>query len=196
MIIGIAGPTASGKTTVARMLEEEYGAVRMRYSSILSEIALERGLDPNDKATLQGLFLTERETRGEDFLTKEMEERVGRINKDFIVIEGNRRLVDIDTLRRIAKTHNDSLTLLFIDASRETRFNRYNERLITQGEEPISFEAFTALESNDAENEIDDLKLIFEKEGLVINTDNQDAETVFKEVKTLIASKRNFPTSN
>ncbi len=196
MIIGIAGPTASGKTTVARMLEEEYGAVRLRYSSILSEMALERGLDPNDKATLQGLFLNERETRGEDFLTKEMEERVGQLDKDFIVIEGNRRLVDIDTLRRITKAHEDSLILLFIDASRETRFDRYNHRLITQNEEPISFEAFTALEANDAENEIDDLKTIFEKEGLVISTDNQNAEAVFEEIKKLIEAEKLTTVSN
>lgn len=193
MIIGIAGPTASGKTTVARMLEEEYGAVRLRYSSILSEMAVERGLDGDDKATLQGIFLNERETRGENFLTKEMEERVGQLNKDFIVIEGNRRLVDIDTLRRIAKARNDSLILLFIDASRETRFDRYNERLVTQGEEPISFEAFTALEANDAEDEIDDLKTIFEKEGLIINTDNQNAEAVFEEIKTLIETEKLTP---
>lgn len=168
------------------MLEEEYGAVRLRYSSILSEMAVERGLDPDDKATLQGLFLNERETRGEDFLTKEMEERVERLDKDFIVIEGNRRLVDIDTLRRIATTRSDSLNLLFIDASRETRFDRYNERLVSQGEEPISFEEFTALEANDAEDEIDDLKTIFEKEGLIINTDDQNAEAVFKEIKILL----------
>ena len=190
MIIGIAGPTASGKTTIARMLEEDYGAVRLRYSSILSEMAVERGLDGDDKATLQGLFLTERETRGEDFLTKEMEERVSRLDNDFIVIEGNRRLVDINTLRQVASTHKTSLVLLFIDASRETRFVRYNERLITQGGEPISFEAFTALESNDAEDEIDDLKTIFENEGLIINTDDQNAEAVFKEVKALIESTK------
>lgn len=170
--------------------------MRLRYSSILSEMALERGLDPNDKATLQGLFLNERETRGEDFLTKEMEERVGQLDKDFIVIEGNRRLVDIDTLRRITKAHEDSLILLFIDASRETRFDRYNHRLITQNEEPISFEAFTALEANDAENEIDDLKTIFEKEGLVISTDNQNAEAVFEEIKKLIEAEKLTTVSN
>ena len=190
MIIGIAGPTASGKTTVARMLEEEYGAVRLRYSSILSEMAVERGLDPDDKATLQGLFLNERETRGEGFLTKEMEERVGRLDKDFIVIEGNRRLVDLDTLRRITKSRDDSLILLFIDASRETRLARYKERLAAQGEESVSFEAFTALEANDAEDEIDDLKIIFEKEGLVINTDDQNAEVVFKEITALIETTK------
>lgn len=196
MIIGIAGPTAGGKTTVAKMLEEEYDAVRLRYSNILSEMAVERGLDSDDKSTLQGLFLTERESRGEDFLTKEMEERVGRLDKDFIVIEGNRRLVDIDTLRRIANTRNDSLILLFIDASRETRYERYNERLVSRKEEPISFEEFIALEANDAEDEIDDLKRIFEKDGVVMNTDNQNADEVFTEIKALIETEKSTSSGN
>lgn len=38
------------------MLEEQCGAARLRYSSIISEMAVERGLDPDDKPTLQGLF--------------------------------------------------------------------------------------------------------------------------------------------
>lgn len=186
MIIGIAGPTASGKTTVARMLEEKFGAFRIRYSNLLAEMAEARGLDAEDKATLQGLFLTERETRGEDFLTKEMFERVRTVENEYIVIEGNRRLVDIETLKRIAEVRHEPLLLLFIDASRQTRFNRYNERLKNQDDEPISFEAFTALESNDAENEIDDLEKIFEKEGVVIGTDKRSPDEIFGMVTKLL----------
>lgn len=189
MVIGIAGPTASGKTTVARMLEETYGAVRLRYSSILSEMAKERELDPDDKATLQGLFLTERETRGEDWLTKEMEERAGQCKEAMVVIEGNRRLVDVETLRRIAEARGDSLLLLFIDASTDSRFQRYNARLSEHNEPPISAEVFAALESNAAENELEDLKAIFAEEGLVINTDNKNADEVFKDVTTCIESE-------
>jgi dephospho-CoA kinase len=176
MIVGIAGPTASGKTTVARMLEEKLGAFRIRYSGILSEIAKERGLDPDDKATLQGIFLTEREAQGEDFLTKEMERRLLAVENDIIVVEGNRRLVDIDTLRRVAEQRNEKLIFLFIDASREARFLRYNHRLHKQGDPHVSFEAFTALEANAAEDQIDDIKGIFSREGHIINTDNKNEE--------------------
>ena len=189
MVIGIAGPTASGKTTVARMLEEKYGAPRLRYSQILSEMASERGLNPEDKATLQNLFLSERETRGEDFLTKEMEERVKKLNDPFIVIEGNRRLVDVETLNRIAKAREDTLLLLFIDASLEQRFLRYNKRREAYNEDTISLQEFEQLENNDAEDEINMLKEIFQKEGLVINTDNINAEEVFKAVTTAIEDK-------
>lgn len=186
MVIGIAGPTASGKTTVARMLEEKLGAVRLRYSSLLSEMARERGLDPDDKATLQGLYLTERETRGEDFLAKEMFERVRDLQAPYIVIEGNRRLVDIDGLRRIAKMRDEELVFLFIDASRETRFARYNERLISQGDDVISYQEFTALESNDAEDEVDAIRSIFEKEGIVIGTDTKEPADVFALVADIL----------
>ncbi len=52
IIIGIAGPTASGKTSVAKYIEKRFGAMRTRYSEILATVATERGL-PTDKATLQ-----------------------------------------------------------------------------------------------------------------------------------------------
>jgi dephospho-CoA kinase len=186
MIIGIAGPTASGKTTVAKMLEERFGAFRIRYSSILSELAKERGLDPDDKATLQGIFLTEREAQGEDFLTKELEKRVLTVTNPFIVIEGNRRLVDIETLKRIAEKRGEKLLLLFIDASREARFLRYNHRLHAQGEPHVSFEAFTALEANAAEDQIDDIRMIFSRDGKIISTDNKNEDEVFKQVAELL----------
>lgn len=182
MIIGIAGPTASGKTTIAKMLEEKYDAMRLRYSNILSEIAEERGLDPEDKATLQELFLSEREKQGEDWLTTALEERALKSDKENIIIEGNRRLVDIDTLKDIANKKGDSLSLLFIDASPDVRFSRYNQRLQNHNEPEISREEFEKLEKNGAEDEIDDLKLVFEKEGLLINTDNNNADDVFREV--------------
>lgn len=185
MIIGIAGPTASGKTTVARLLEEKLGAFRIRYSDILEEIAKERGLK-TDKPTLQNLFLTEREMRGEDFLAREMEVRGSALPYPILVIEGNRRLVDVHTLRRIAQNKNEKLILLFIDASKETRFTRYNSRLQQNGKEPISAEAFEILEKNGAEDEVLALKEIFKKEGTLIDANTQTPEEIFARVKEVL----------
>ena len=182
MIIGIAGPTASGKTTVAHMLAEDTNAFRIKYSDILSMIAFERGLDAEDKSTLQNLFLSERETRGEDFLSKELEAKVNSIDSANIIIEGNRRLVDIDTLKRIAAHKNDRLLLLFIDATVETRFKRYNNRMVQHNEAPISFEDFMELENNGAEDELTQLKAIFQKEGLLIDANSSTPDEVYAEV--------------
>ncbi len=182
MILGIAGPTASGKTTVAVMLQESTHAFRIKYSDILSELALQRGLDAHDKATLQNLYLSEREIHGEDFLSKALEAKVLAINEPNIIIEGNRRLVDIEMLRRIAEQKNDRLLLLYIDASVETRFKRYNVRMEKQGEEAISYEAFMELENNGAEDELDELRTIFSQEGILIATDGRTPEDIFDEV--------------
>lgn len=180
MIIGIAGPTASGKSTIAKLLEEKRGAFRIRYSMILSEIARARGEDPDDKATLQRIFLSEREIHGEDFLSKELEKRVIENKSPLIVIEGNRRLVDITTLEDIAKRRKDNLMFLFIDAPTDVRFERYNNRLKDHDEEPISHEAFIELENNSAEDEINDLRVFFQKEGLLVDARTQSPDEIFK----------------
>jgi len=182
MIIGIAGPTASGKTTVANDLEEQYGATRLRYSAILAEIAREQGLDPSDKATLQKLYLKGRKERGEDFLAKEMLNRLEGVTNDLIVIEGNRRLVDIDAMRHIAKARENELCFIFIDASVDVRLARYNARLIDMGDEPIPLEKFCELERNESERELEEIREIFRTEGTIINTDNLDAPETMRKV--------------
>lgn len=189
-IIGIAGPTASGKTTVARQLEERLGARRIKYSDILIDLARERGLDENDKATLQNLFLTEREVRGEDFLSRELEVRIASIDAPYLVIEGNRRLADIAALHRFAELKMCSLVLLFIDASADTRFVRYNRRLEDAGSAAISRAAFDTLEQNGAEDEISELREIFKQDGLYITTDALDPEAVFAEINAYLSGRQ------
>lgn len=189
-IIGIAGPTASGKTTVARQLEEHLGARRIKYSDILIDLARERGLDADDKATLQNLFLTEREVRGEDFLSRELEVRIASINAPYLVIEGNRRLADAAALRRFATLKKCPLLLLFIDASADTRFARYNRRLESSGAAAISRAAFDALEQNGAEDEIGALREMFTKDGMYIQTDVLEPEDVFTQISAYLNGKQ------
>jgi len=183
MIIGIAGPTASGKTTTAHMLASELDAFRIKYSDILSQMAFERGLDAEDKSTLQNLFLSERKTRGEDFLAREMEERLLKTTHKHVIIEGNRRLADIEMLRRLAQKKDERLFFLYIDATVNTRFERYNSRQQKHEQNPITFEAFMKLERNDAEDELEKIRDIFRKEGMVIDSDTKSPEEIFAEVK-------------
>ena len=182
MIIGIAGPTASGKTTVSNSLESTYGASRMRYSAILAEIAREKGLDPSDKATLQRLYLEGRKEQGEDFLAKEMLKRLEGVASDLIVIEGNRRLVDIDALRALARERDEELKFLFIDASVDVRLGRYNTRLTETNDTPISHDAFCTIEQTESERELAAIRDIFRAEGCVIDTDTLDAAQTMQQV--------------
>lgn len=182
MLFGIAGPTASGKTTVTELLTTQYQAAYARYSLILSEIAEEQGLDPTDKATLQNLYVSLRRERGEDWLAKEILERAEQTKANNLVIEGNRRQVDLETLQTVATKRQEDLKLIFIDASPETRFTRYNQRLTKQGKLPISWDAFLKLENNPAEDEISILREYAKKHGIYINTDEYNIE----ETKALV----------
>ena len=180
MIIGIAGPTASGKTTAAKLLEKERFAIRIRYSQILSEMAKERGLDPDDKATLQKLFVEEREKRGESFLADELIHRVVLLHPDLLVVEGNRRLVDIDGLKKLSASRNEPLKIIFIDAPQEKRRERYNARMRDRNEAEVSSEEFKELENNPAEDELDKLRNIAKAEGLYIDTDDISVDDTMK----------------
>ena len=183
MVIGIAGPSASGKTTIAKLLEERHGAERMRYSEILAELAKERGEDPNDKKVLQDLFVSVRQERGENWLTDLIMEFVQDVKAPHLVIEGNRRKVDIDTLRKVAALRNEPLKFVFIDASPDTRFLRYNLDPKAHGYEPVTREEFEALEKAPTEDEIGYLRDFAKAEGIYINTDNCDVEDTFKMVE-------------
>ena len=186
MLIGIAGPTASGKTTVAARLEKDHGARRLRYSEILAEIARERGLDPDDKETLQDLFTSIRAERGENWLTEAMKERAVKVDAPILVIEGNRRQVDIDTLKEVAGARGEDLKFIFIDASEEVRRKRYNERMEKQGDSVVTVEEFGELEKDPAEDEIGILRDFAKTEGTYIDTDQHTVEETMKIIGNLV----------
>ena len=171
MIIGIAGPTACGKTTVAKMLETEHNAYRTRYSEILAthSKALGRG---TDKASLQQMYLEGREKHGESFVADLMREQLKSVTAELIVIEGNRRMVDLELLNSLSEERGEELKLLYIDASPKIRFTRYNQRQQDEGAPIISWEEFIKLEENPAEDELGLLRNKIKETGCVIDTDN------------------------
>jgi len=190
MLFGIAGPTASGKTTVTEHIVSIYQVEHMRYSQILSEIAVERGLDPTDKATLQHLYVSLREERGEAWLSEVIAERAKAGSAEHLVIEGNRRQVDLETLAAVAQARNEDWVLIFIDASPDTRFMRYNERLVRHGKPSITRVEFDILEQNPAEDEVDDLRQYAKKQGIYINTDQHSINDVKVLVDTLLSDRK------
>jgi len=190
MLFGIAGPTASGKTTVTEHIVSVYQAEHMRYSQILSEIAMERGLDPSDKATLQHLYVSLREERGEAWLSEVIAERAKAGSAEHLVIEGNRRQVDLETLAAVAQARHEDWVLIFIDASPNTRFKRYNSRLLRNGKTTITRAEFDVLEKNPAEDEVDDLRQYATKQGIYINTDQHSINEVKALVDTRLSARK------
>lgn len=173
-LIGIAGATASGKTTIAKGLIEHFSADTNRFSKILAAIA--EGADlPTDKESLQKLSTALRATLGESVLAYGMSEWVKRSSADTIVIEGLRRKTDIELLAKVAEATNRTWTFFFIDVPFETRFERFKSR-----EGNASLEEFKELDEQECEQE---LPLIKPDSHLILeNTSALPADVIAKAI--------------
>ncbi len=92
MIIGAVGKIGSGKTTVAKWLEDEFGFKRFAFADSLREyIDKYFKINPNNKQknrfVLQGLGEFVRNEIDEDFWIKKLHEQIVYFSKDNVIIE-------------------------------------------------------------------------------------------------------------
>lgn len=180
-LIGIAGATASGKTTIAEGLIAHFSAGTNRFSRILAAIAA--GIDlPADKEGLQKLSTALRLYLGEDVLARGMCEWVKRSPQETIVIEGLRRKTDIELLSAVAQETGRTWSFIFVDVPFETRFERFKGR-----EGIATLEEFKALDEQECEQE---LPLIKSDAHLVLDNSTRLPEDAIAEaIAFLEASK-------
>jgi len=189
MIIGIAGPTASGKTTVAEYLASHMNAYRIKYSDVLIDIARERGI-ARDKASLQHLSTELRGTFGEDFLTKRLRDLLRAHATRHIVIEGNRRMVDMVFLETLSRERAEELTLMYVDADPAVRFARMNTRLMDEGRHPLTEKIFQTLEEDECEKELPLVRDYIKERGTLIDNTGLTREQFEASVKAFFSAMR------
>lgn len=124
LILGFSGLLASGKGTAAAYLGEKHQASTYRFSSILRDIA-DRLYIEQSRDNLIRLSEIIRGTFGEDTLAKAMAQDAANDPKELIVIEGIRRMADIEYLQKIP-----GFVLVEIFADSKIRY----ERLLKRGE--------------------------------------------------------------
>lgn len=182
LLIGISGFNASGKTTLARALIEHFKAPSNRFSAVLATIAEELGL-PADKVALQELSTVLRARLGEDILARGMCEWVKNVQNPVIVVEGIRRIADIELLEKTSKETGRTWHLFFTDVSYETRFTRINARRQEERLTPFSREEFAAIENQECEIE---LPLIKKRAHVVLDNETLSREESIEHVLTHI----------
>ena len=185
VIIGIAGPSASGKTVVARHIAKRKSAYWTKYSDVLLRLARNRKLSTN-KASLQALSTQLRHDHGEDFLTRELHRQLVLVPNKMVVVEGNRRMVDMHFLTSLAEEEGKELVLIYIDADPSVRFGRMLERLAREGQEPITRSMFDVLENDECEEELPLVRDYVKAHGTVIDNTDLTLETLTKEVDELL----------
>lgn len=151
LILGLVGPIASGKGTVAQYLKESHGASVYRFSTILRDV-LERLHFEVSRENLQKLSSALRNSLREDILAKVMAEDTEKDNQDIVVVDGIRRWADIKHLRK-----KDNFILVGVDADPETRYKRLVKRAENKGDSAKTYEEFLEDEKQEADAEIPDI---------------------------------------
>lgn len=124
LILGFTGQLASGKGTVAKYLMEKHNASPYRFSTILRDL-VDRIYAPQSRDNLIKMSDIIRGTFGEDILSKAIAGDAQKDTANLIVVEGVRRLTDIEHLAKLP-----NFVLVEIFAEPRTRY----ERLIKRGE--------------------------------------------------------------
>ena len=167
LVVGVTGEISSGKGTVASLLLEWYPNVKtFRYSDSLREFYawLRNDFIPvgigmtfaNTDATttqLQQLSTAIRKIFGENSLERAIMVSVKHaLSMDkFVVVEGIRRLVDIEVLRL---DESVNFKLVYVDALPSTRYRRHVLRNEKPGDAELTLGEFLHLSNAEAEDQI------------------------------------------
>lgn len=138
IILGFGGLMASGKGTAAKYLEEKHGAATFRFSTMLRD-ALNRFYLPHTRDNLIKISEILRGTFGEDLLANTMARDVERAEARLVVVEGIRRLADIEYLKRLP-----DFVMVEIFADPNVRHQRMTERGENPDDRTKTFEQFLA----------------------------------------------------
>ncbi len=176
IIIGLTGEMASGKTTVARYLQEKYGATIYRFSDILRD-TLKRLHKENERKNLQDVSTMFRSVFGEDALAKAVAEDVKSDDNKIIAVDGVRRLGDIKHLKKIG-----GFKLVYMETDLEIchqRISRRNENVDDFGK---TLEEFKKDRQREAEQQIRELKNLAD----VVIENNGTLNELYQQIDELV----------
>jgi dephospho-CoA kinase len=148
LILGLVGRRGAGKGSVARLLDERYGARVVRFSAILEDILTRLSIEKT-RAHFVTLSETLRHAFGEDILQRALLHEISEDTHNIIVLDGVRRIDDLSSLQTQKNFH-----LLSIESSLELRYARMKQRSEKVGEAQMSLEEFETLEQAPTERTI------------------------------------------
>lgn len=176
LIIGLTGPIASGKTTVANYLKDTHEASTHRFSTMMRDV-LDRLYIEQTRSNLQTLSTVIRQAFGEDTFAKVMAGDVENDSSSIVVVEGIRRPDDAIYLRELP-----NFILVAITADEETRYKRITQRSENLDDQGKSFAEFLEEEKQESEQKIIDIM----KDADITINNNGSLEELYKSISALI----------
>lgn len=148
MIIGFVGQAGAGKGTAAEMLAKDSHSKIFTFSDILVDI-LNRLFKEKSRDNMIKISMALREAFGQDALANVMERQVQECDADIVIVDGIRRLEDIEDLRKDPNFH-----LVEVTAPPKVRFERLKNRKEKSGESEMTWEDFLHMSERETERTI------------------------------------------
>jgi dephospho-CoA kinase len=176
IILGLAGEIASGKGTVVRYLVQKHNASTHRFSDIMRSV-LDRLHIEHTRDSMQKTSLMLRTNFGENIFAKVMAIDIKEDKNEIIVIDGVRRIADIEFLKQ-----NPAFKLVFVETSLENRYERIIKREENMDDKNKTFEEFKLDAQREAELTIAELKNYAD----VILDNNETQEKLENQIEELL----------
>lgn len=176
IIIGLVGEIASGKGTVVKYLKKKYQVSSCRFSDSLRDVLNRLYLEIN-RNNLQKLSQILRQNFGENLLAKVIVEDIKNNKNKFIIIDGVRRIADIENLKQLPE-----FKLIYITADIKTRYNRLTKREENKDDKNKTFQQF--LKDNQVEAELEILKVSRQAHYKIYN--NGNFKELYKQIDKII----------
>lgn len=133
MIVGIAGPIASGKSALGRALAQHFSAKLISFGEYVRDQARARGIDTSNRRALQDL--------GQSLVAGNVQSFVERVFDwtDFhvghhVILDGVRHSVVWNEVVNFAALHRETAKLIFLEMAEEDRQRRLAARGISRDE--------------------------------------------------------------
>ena len=137
-VIGLVGEIASGKSTVAQFLEDEYGSETASFSQPLRDILDILGL-PHERESMVWLGVDLRKLFGQDILAKTIFKMVNDSQAKIVCLPNIRLESDITTLKTLP-----GFILVSLEADQRLRYERLIKRRQNSDDTDKTWEEFLA----------------------------------------------------
>lgn len=157
-VLAFAGRNGSGKETVAKKMAKALGGAETHtYSDILRETFQLWGYTENSRHDMQELSTFMRTLKGQDALAKVIVKKCREAKTPWVVIDGVRRVEDLDAL--IEEFGRACVILVWVETSADLRYERLKARKEKAGEAFMDRAQFDREELAESERMLHDVYL-------------------------------------
>jgi dephospho-CoA kinase len=122
-LIVVTGLPGAGKSTVSKLIMEEYSFPVVSMGDCVREEAKKRGIK-EDAKSMQQFIVELRKEHGPGIVAELAINKIEELNKNFVIVDGLRSKEELEVFRKAFK----KILLLIVVASIETRLKRLSRR--------------------------------------------------------------------